>query len=110
MPSDLVDAAELVPEAAFTLHVMEYAVQRGWAVMHISDSRRSYSKGFPDLLLAKPGRIVFAELKKVKVARSTNRGLSKVQMKWHEVLAPGPSEWYLWTPAMWDEVEEVLNR
>ena len=102
----MMDAAALVPEKAFTLHVMQYAGVVGWKVMHISDSRRSYSKGWPDLTLVRGHRIVFAELKKV------GGKLEREQARWRDALLNigRPVEWYLWTAADWDEIEEVLSR
>lgn len=107
--TNLIDRANLVSEKVFTLHILQYAAVMGWKVMHISDSRRSYSRGFPDCLFVKPGRIIAAELKTVKVGRSKNQGLAAAQVEWRDLLRHGPVEWYLWTPADWGQIEEVLG-
>ena len=54
--------AEHVPEASFQRTVVEYAELRGWMVSQVADSRRA-TPGLPDLLLVRPPRVVFAELK-----------------------------------------------
>jgi hypothetical protein len=99
-------AASLVPEKAFTMHVMQYAGVLGWRTMHISDSRRSYSRGWPDLAMVRGKRMVCAELKKV------GGKLQKAQEEWRDLLLGigGSVEWYLWTPADWDQIEEILQR
>lgn len=50
-------------EKAFMAAVVEIAKLYGWLVYHAHDSRRS-EPGVPDLLLCKPPRVIFAELKR----------------------------------------------
>jgi len=64
------------------------------------------NRGFPDLVLAKPGRLILAELK-------AQRGrLSAEQVVWRGVLELGPAEVYEWRPADWlsGEIQAVLAR
>lgn len=98
-----VDVAYAVSEKVFQLHVLDYGRMFGWKVMHISDSRRSYSRGFFDCVFAKEGRVIFAELKKMKGK------LTPAQEEWRDAVKDGPNEYYLWRPDSWDEIERVLG-
>ena len=84
-------------EKAFQAAVIQLAQLAGWNVYHAFDSRRS-APGFPDLTLAKKGRVVFAELK------STRGTLSKAQARWLE--ATGGE---CWRPSDWPRIEAVLT-
>lgn len=92
-------------ERSLQAAVLELAGLLGWATYHTFDSRRS-APGFPDLVLVRPPRIVFAELK-------AGRGrLSLDQHRWLDLLAGCPGvEAYLWTPAQWraGEIERALR-
>jgi len=55
-------------------------------------------KGFPDLVLARKGEVVFAELKSAKGK------VTAEQRSWLNALGGG----YLWRPADWSEIQEVL--
>ena len=84
-------------ERTFQAAVVELAKLCRWSVYHAFDSRRS-SPGFPDLVLAKSGRVIFAELK-------SERGtLSKAQRSWLE--ATGGS---CWRPSDWPHIEATLT-
>jgi hypothetical protein len=43
--------------------IRDYARLLGWLCYHVYDSRKS-EPGFPDLVLVRGGRLIFAELKK----------------------------------------------
>ena len=58
-------AADVVTEREFQATVIEMARAFGWRVYHTHDSRRS-DPGFPDLTMARKGRILFMELKAEK--------------------------------------------
>ncbi len=81
----------------------------GWLVYHTYDSRRS-APGFPDLVLARKGRVLFVEVK------SEKGRLSRAQAKWLRALGIGkPSipcldchEVYVWRPSDMAEIEDVL--
>lgn len=78
--ADALAASSLTPEAAFQVRVIRAATDRGWRVYHTYDSRRS-EPGFPDLVLVRPPRVLFVEL---KVGR---RRLTDDQTAWLELLA-----------------------
>jgi 5-methylcytosine-specific restriction endonuclease McrA len=90
-------------EAEFQRQVVELAQLTGWWVYHTHDSRQS-NAGFPDLVLIRHGRVVFAELK-------SRRG--KVRPEQQHVLdllgTVAAVETFLWRPADWDQVEAVLR-
>ena len=97
--SEIVAAS--VTEAAFTTQVMELAHALGWLVHHTHDSRTNHwstDKGLPDLCLARNGRVVFAELKKV------GQKPRPEQRAWLEA-AGG----YCWPPLEWDDIVLALR-
>ncbi len=93
----------LLSEAEFSRLVAELARLGGWRSYHVFDSRRS-AHGYPDWTLAKPGRLIFAELK-----TETGKVLLK-QQAWLDLLATVPGvEAYLWRPSQLDEIAETLT-
>lgn len=56
---------ENVPEKQMLEWVREIAAYKGWLFYHTYDSRRS-TAGFPDVVLAKNGNVLFLELKTEK--------------------------------------------
>jgi hypothetical protein len=83
--------------------VTEYATLRGWLWYHTHDSRRS-AAGFPDLVMVRRGRLIFAELK-------SERGLLRgAQQTWLEALRDCcEGEAYVWRPSDWPRVERILR-
>ena len=101
------DAADIVAsqmtEADHLEQVKAVAVTCGWRLYHTFDSRRS-AAGFPDLVLVKPPRVVFAELKREKGK------ITVAQHMWFHDLDECPGvEVYIWRPSDWDEIVEVLR-
>ena len=99
-------AADLIlrlSEKDFQQRIIDRAKALGWLVYHTHDSRRS-TAGFPDLVLARKGRVVFAEVKDEKGT------LSKAQAEWHVELMPGnrTHEVYVWRPSDLVEIESLL--
>lgn len=91
-------------EASFQDKVVQLAELCGWEWWHDTDSRRNKA-GLPDLLLVRPPRLVFAELKAEKGA------VRPAQRQWLELLGRCPGvEAYLWFPSDFEEVKEVLKR
>ena len=95
-----------VKEDDFLAAVTELATLTGWLVYHTYDSRRSQA-GFPDLVLARADRLIFAELK-------TNKGVIRAaQVTWLDTLGavahdqPNVSV-YLWRPKDWAGIEKIL--
>lgn len=93
-----------VSEEAFLQAVIEQAKFHGWWVVHARDSRKS-TPGLPDLLLIRPPRVVFAELKK------TGGRLSREQVHVNALLAACPGvESYVWHPEDERRITEILRR
>ena len=91
-------------ERDFQAQVLRLAQSSGWACYHTHDSRKS-QPGYPDLTMAKPGRLIFAELK-------TKTGkLTQDQAAWLNLLATTVTgvEVYQWTPNDWDEILWILT-
>jgi hypothetical protein len=82
--------------------VIDLAKLRGWLVYHTLNSRGS-AAGFPDLVLARDGDVVFAE---VKIG---NNKPTKAQQIWLDALPTNLIGVYLWTPDDWSEIEERLR-
>jgi len=92
-----------IRERDFLLSVIELATLLGWRCYHTWLSVRSAS-GFPDLVLVRPPRLVFAELK------TGRRKPTPAQQEWLALLGACPQvEVYLWTPDCWEEIERVLR-
>jgi hypothetical protein len=74
-------------------------------IYHVPDSRLVTSPGFPDLVMAGHGRLVFAELK-------SHRGrIRPDQQRWINALAEAGAEVYVWRPAdlLDGTIREVLD-
>jgi hypothetical protein len=91
-------------ERDFQKGVLDLAALYSWIAYHTHDSRRSQA-GFPDLVLVRDDRLIFAELKSEK-GRAT-----KEQEEWLGALCnvSGVSV-YLWRPSDMDEIIELLKR
>lgn len=88
-------------EKQFMALVVRLAKLCGWSVYHVHDSRRS-AHGWPDLVLCRPPRILFVELK-------TDTGEVKPeQAAWLAALTGCGLDARLWRPKDWSEIEDVL--
>ena len=97
--------AELQAAVIDLAHVYRYRVAhfrpaqtgRGWRTPVGADGA-----GFPDMVLAKPGRVLFVELK------SATGRVSPRQLDWLEALMP---DGFVWRPADWHsgEILRVLK-
>ena len=95
---------DTMSEKDFQESVMQLANLRDWLVYHVFDSRKTTSRGFPDLVLVRDGRLVFAELKTMKGR------LSITQNVWLTCLRQIPSiEVYVWRPDDWEDVAAKLE-
>jgi hypothetical protein len=94
----------MISEKDFQQTVVEMAEALGWMVYHTYESRRS-NPGFPDLVLTKGGRLIFAELKAQKGR------VSPEQMQWLGALklCPDGIGVFLWRPSDMDEIEAILR-
>jgi len=90
-------------EKKFLQQVRDLASLCGWLTYHTYDSRRS-PEGFPDLVLVRGDRIIFAELK------SEKGSVRPEQRMWLDALEKVCKvEVYLWRPHNWDEIVERLG-
>lgn len=95
-------------EAQFTETIIELAKFQGWLVTHFRPAHTEHGwrtplqghKGFPDLVLARRGSVLIAELK-------TQRGrVTREQERWAEAIG----ECYrLWRPDDLDQIKEDLR-
>lgn len=82
--------------------IIEAAQRLGYRVYHTFDSRRS-SPGFPDLVLCKDGRLIFAEIK------NERHKLTPHQVDWLRALESVEGiEVYVWRPESLDDAIGVL--
>ena len=89
-------------ETQFLKSVGSVAEDGGWLVYHTYDSRRSQA-GFPDLVMTRAGRTIFAELK------SQKGRIKAAQLEWLDVLDKTEGlEVFLWRPSDMDEVVKNL--
>lgn len=96
----------VTPEREWQRVVINLAKAHGWLVSAMNDSRELWwgtDKGIPDLIMARRGRVIFAELK-------SERGqLSKEQEAWIAALRLARIEAYIWRPRDEDLVNQVLR-
>lgn len=94
----------IITEKDLDACVRDLARLGGWRIYHTFDSRRS-SAGFPDLVLLRPPRLVFVELK-------SDRGrVSDEQSAWLDDLEQCGVEAYIWRPDDWPErISKMLSR
>ena len=120
--------AENQSEKDFQANIEAAAKRLGWHVYHTHDARRS-AAGFPDLVMVRRGRLIFAELKREKGSTTTKaqyewlRELLKVRDRIATLLSQPsspPDELtiahagrivgvYRWHPSDWPDVEKVLQ-
>jgi hypothetical protein len=65
----------------------------GLAAFHAADSRRSWGRGFPDLVIAGRAGTIFRECK------TESGSLSPEQRRWGDVLKRGGQNWRVWRPS-----------
>ena len=100
-----------VSEADFTTTVIEYAMLKGWRVCHFRPARTEKGwrtalqghRGWFDIMAARMGRLVLAELKAEGGSQDDD------QCEWWNQVVPNESvEVYLWRPSDFDRIKEVL--
>ena len=97
-------------EFQFMDQVIDLARLRGWRIHHTRPARTKSGwhtpiqgdPGFPDLVLARKPRVIFAELK------SEKGKVSSEQQLWLDILHATPAETYTWYPSDWDRIMESL--
>lgn len=106
-------------EAALQARVIELAHALGFRVAHFRSVRiarpdgsvhfatpvQADGAGYPDLHIVGNGRSIFAELKRQRGSKTKPE-----QLEWLASLRACGHEAYLWKPADWDEIVEVLGR
>lgn len=97
----LPDVLPPMTEAQWMAQVVKYAKLMHWRVYHTYRSDRSEA-GFPDLVLVRRPRVVFAELKAQRTP------VTGAQRDWLADLRACGQETYLWRPSDWSTVERVL--
>ncbi len=92
-------------EKEFQARGLTLARLNGWKTYHTHDSRRS-APGFPDLVLVRPPRLIFAELK------SEKGRLRPAQVEWLEALAEveRAPEVFLWRPGDFGDIQSTLRK
>src|SRR5262245_13387842 len=99
-------------ESEFTTQIIEYAALHGWLITHFRPARsvRGWrtplqgNPGFPDLVLCRGDRIIFAELK-VGYNQPTEG-----QAQWLRRLSECAGiEVAIWRPADWSQIEATLR-
>lgn len=99
-------------ESAFLRQVLDLSRLRGWRSAHFRASRtkrgwrtavQGDGKGFPDLLLIRPPRLIVAELK------LAGKWPSQEQDEWLKAFqfCPGVDA-FVWRPSDWEELKKVL--
>lgn len=97
-----------ISEKDFLVRIIDYAHVRGWLAAHFLPSTTSYGTatwmrgdiGYPDLSLARRGRLIVAELKR------HNGRATPGQRRWLEHLG---EHGRLWTPSDWPDIMEELK-
>lgn len=99
-----------ISEKELQASVVELAEMTGWMYYHTYDSRRSPA-GFPDLVLVRRGRLIFAELKSGNGRLTVNQKLWLDELRGVEKRSCGNVRVFLWRPEDWASgaVEEVLT-
>jgi hypothetical protein len=94
-----------VTEKQLQAQVVQLAHLSGWRCYHTHDSRRS-APGFPDLVLVRPPRCLFVELK------TTTGRLRPEQAAWLEALAEveRAPETFLWRPGDFGDIQSTLRK
>ena len=99
----------LITERDWQTFVIQLAVARKWKYYHPPDNKPINGRiqrvvaGFPDLVLIKDGRMVYAELKREKGI------ISLEQAEWIKEIKACGIECYVWRPSQVASVIKILN-
>src|SRR5258708_4398285 len=104
-------------EVEFTDEVLKWAKVYGWRRFHVRGNTRRLIQGdvgFPDLVLVRPPRLIFAELKvgKNTVAPEQQAWLRDLEENSEDVYGMPSSavKTYVWRPENWSEILVVLSK
>ena len=103
-----------ISEKAFTAQVISLAQHLGWRVAHFRPAQTQTGRwitavqgdgvGFPDLVMVKPPRLIFAELK-TEIGRMSDK-----QAEWiADLCGCGIYCCRVWHPSDYDEIERILR-
>jgi len=94
---------ESIKEKDFMQQIIDAARYKGWLVYHTYDSRRS-ATGFPDLVMLKDKRLIFAEIKREKGK------VAEFQYQWLKALkGTNRCEVNVWKPSDWNSIMSTLK-
>ena len=103
-----------ISERDFQDQIIELAHIYDWTVAHFRPAMKQDGSwrtavaadgtGFPDLVLVRPPRLIFAEVK------SEKGKVTSEQSSWLRNLAEAKQDVYLWRPSDWEGIVEVLKR
>lgn len=111
--SSVANRAPRILERDFQEQVIHFAQLNGWRVAHFRPARtekgwrtpvQANGQGFPDLVLTRRDRLVFAELK------SDTGTVTREQAAWLDALAATGAETHVWSPDDWPAVAATLAR
>jgi hypothetical protein len=93
-------------EGQLQANILDLARTRHLLSFHLRDSRRNMGVGFPDLVIAGPGGVIFRELKNDFLQPTPE------QQRWLDTLGAGGADSDLWRPDAWrsGDVMETLAR
>lgn len=98
---------------ALVEQILQFARITGWARLHIRPAQTEHGwrtpiqgdgKGFPDLVLVRPPRLIVAESKR------DGEKPTPEQEWWLDLFERIPGvEVYVWRPKQWDEIQRILQ-
>lgn len=108
-------AVRPITEQDFLRRLIDLAKLRRYRIVHFRPAmtargswvtRMDGNPGFPDLVLLRPPRLIFAEVKRSLKGRQA----TPEQQIWLAQLSAVPGvEVYLWTPEGWDDIVDLLR-
>ena len=104
--------ANTIPEAQFTDDILKWAKVYGWRRFHVRGNTKRLIQGdvgFPDLVLVRGSRIIFAELK-VGKNKATDEQFAWIQALFDVRDGQSNVGVYVWRPEQWSEILVVLSR
>lgn len=106
-PKRVVHREYLIPEVIQLAHLFGWRVAHFRAAQTLSGHWRTAcagdGAGFPDLVLLKPDRVIYAECKGPKTRVSVEQHL------WIEGLRAAGQDVRIWRPSDWPEIEATLR-
>lgn len=111
---------DAISETEFTDAILQWAKVYSWRRFHVRGNTKRLIQGdvgFPDLVLVRPPRLIFAELKvgSNKLAPEQSAWLEDLRMTRMAARLEGAAtsstiECYLWRPEQWSQILVVLSK